>query len=294
MNLNDLLRGKEIDPRHVLVLRHRPNEPELNKVLPWLAAEEPDVFNAYQQTQGERVERAMQGMMWTGYIASFIGREPGKALFVGLYSIGGSRPLSREEFWQVPAYVKLRAFGMRGFADERATASVLWFDLTLTDFYAHWKGRLIVAWPPPERSWWRRAHRNEMPVVAVLEDSALDTAMPQWDDIEFTYEELGVLPTRWRSALSQWRGVYYIFDTSDGKSYVGSAYGESNLLGRWLGYAAHGHGGNRLLRQRDARNFRFTILELVSPTMDASDVIRLEGSWKKRLHTRGPHGLNDN
>lgn len=294
MNLNDLLQGKKIDPRHVLVLRHRPNEPELNKVLPWLAAEEPDVFNAYQQTQGERVERAMQAMTGTGYVASFIGREPGKALFVGLYSIGESKPLNPEEFWQVPAYAKLKAFGMRGFADERATASVLWFDLALTDFYAHWKGKSIVGWSPPERSWWRRAHRNEMPVVAVLEESALDTAMPQWDEIGFTNEELGVLPTRWRSALSQWRGVYYIFDTSDGKGYVGSAYGESNLLGRWLSYAAHGHGGNRLLRQRDPRNFRFTILELVSPTMDASDVIRLEGSWKKRRHTRGPHGLNDN
>src|SRR5882762_8504526 len=136
-------------PQHVLVLRHRPNEPELNKILPWLAAEKPDVFNAYQQTQGERVERAMQAMKGIGYIASFLGREPGKALFVGLYSIGESKPLSREEFWQVPEYIELRAFGMRGFADERATASVLWFDLALTDFYAHWKGKLIVGWPPP-------------------------------------------------------------------------------------------------------------------------------------------------
>ena len=34
MNLSDLLRGKNIDPQHVLVLRHRPWEPELNKVLP--------------------------------------------------------------------------------------------------------------------------------------------------------------------------------------------------------------------------------------------------------------------
>ena len=100
MNLNDLLQGKDIDPRHVLVLRHRPNEPELNKVFPWLAAEKPDAFNAYQQTQGERVERAMQAMTGTGYVASFMGREPGKALFVGLYSIGESKPLSREEFWR--------------------------------------------------------------------------------------------------------------------------------------------------------------------------------------------------
>ena len=46
MNLTDLLRGKDIDPQQVLVLRHRPWEPELNKVLPWLAAEKPNVFNA--------------------------------------------------------------------------------------------------------------------------------------------------------------------------------------------------------------------------------------------------------
>src|SRR6267142_539076 len=131
MNLNDLLKGKGFDPQHVLVLRHRPNEPELNKILPWLAAEEPDVFNAYQQTQGERVERAMQAMTGTGYVASFIGREPGKALFVGLYSIGQSKPLSREEFWRVPAYAKLKAYGMRDFTGERAIASVLQFDLAL-------------------------------------------------------------------------------------------------------------------------------------------------------------------
>ncbi len=84
MNLNDLLLGKGIDPKHVLVLRHRPWEPPLNKVMPWLASERPDVFNAYQQTQGEKLERVMRATAGAGYIASFIGREAGKALFVGL------------------------------------------------------------------------------------------------------------------------------------------------------------------------------------------------------------------
>jgi hypothetical protein len=276
MNLNDLLLGKGIHPQHVLVLRHRPHEPELNKVLPWLAAERPDIFNAYQQTQGEKLERAMQAMTAAGFVASFIGREPGKALFVGLYSITAWKPLTYDEFWQVPAYIEMKKFGMKGWETQEAgRTSVLWFDLTLTDFYAHWKGRLIVGWPPPERSWWRRAHRNEIPIAAVLEDSALDAAMPEWDEMELTWEELGVLPTRWKSALSQWRGIYYIFDTSDGRGYVGSAYGEINLLGRWLNYAAHGHGGNKLLRQRDPRNFQFTILQRVSPDLDARDFIRL-------------------
>jgi hypothetical protein len=130
--------------------------------------------------------------------------------------------------------------------------------------------------------------------MAILEDSALAAAMPDWTEIALTWAELAVLPTRWRAALSRWRGIYYIFDVSDGKGYVGAAYGESNLLDRWQNYAARGHGGNAQLRQRDPANFRFTILQRVSPDMDAGDVIRLEGSWKERLHTRQPYGLNDN
>jgi hypothetical protein len=104
-----------------------------------------------------------------------------------------------------------------------------------------------------------------MPGLAILQDSALDAAIPLWDEILLTWEELAVLPTRWRSALAQWRGIYYIFDTSDGKGYVGSAYGEGNLLGRWLNYAASGHGGNTQLRKRDPKTFRFSILQRISP-----------------------------
>ena len=96
MNLNDLMLGKSIDPQKVLVFRHRPHEPGLCRVLPWLAAERPDIFNAYQQTQGEKVERAMEAMTGAGYVASFIGHEPGKALFVGLYSIGASKALNHK------------------------------------------------------------------------------------------------------------------------------------------------------------------------------------------------------
>jgi hypothetical protein len=60
MNFNDLLTGKDINPLDVIVMRHRPSEPELRKVLPWLAAERPDLFNAYQQTQrSETVEKAV-------------------------------------------------------------------------------------------------------------------------------------------------------------------------------------------------------------------------------------------
>jgi hypothetical protein len=290
MTLNELLVGKGFDPEQVLVLRHRPFEPEFNKIFPLLAADRPELFNAYQQTQGEKLEAAMTG---AGYAASFIGNEPGQALFIGLYKIGPSKTLTHEQYWQVPAYIEMKALGMTGFSGEKRP-SLLWFDLTLMDFYSSWKGKLIVDWPPPERSWWRRAHRNEMPVRAVLEDSALDTAMEKWDEINFTWSQLNILSKRWQAKLCEWRGIYYIFDRSDGKGYVGSAYGADNLLGRWREYAASGHGGNRLLRQRDPHQFLFTILELVAPDMDSDDVIRREVTWKERLHTRQPYGLNDN
>jgi hypothetical protein len=134
-----------------------------------------------------------------------------------------------------------------------------------------------------------------MPVSAILADSALDTPMEAWDELDFTWNQLSVLPTRWRAKLSEWRGIYYVFDTSDGKGYVGSAYGSENLLGRWRNYASSGHGGNRLLRERNPEHFHFTILELVAPTMEADEVIRRESSWKERLHTRKEYGgLNDN
>lgn len=293
MNLNDLLHGKGIDPQKVLVLRHRPWEPELNKVLPWLAAEKPDVFNAYQQSQKEKVERAITR---AGYVASFIGHEPGKAVFIGLYAVKGWKSITQKQFWKIPANVELKSLGGKAFMEDSPRSSVLWFDLALADFYTHWKGKLIVRWPGLERSWHRWAHKpkNEMQVLAVHDESILDAAMPEWNEIDLTWKELGELPTRWKAKLNEWRCIYFIFDTSDGKGYVGSAYGESNLLGRWQNYAAAGHGGNRLLRQRDPNNFRFSILERVSPDMAQTDITQLEATWKKRLHTKHPFGLNDN
>ena len=288
MDLNDLLTKTGIEPKSVLVLRHRPSEPELRKVLPWLAAEKPEVYNGYQQAQWPKIERAMTRAK---YVASFIGHEPRKALFIGLYDLRGWKSVSFGEFWRIPANIALKSFGMTGLTDRQS--SRLWFDLRTNGSYSEWKGKLIVHWPGLERSWWRWADRNTISVAAILQDSLLDEEMKPWNEVAITWSALKFLPTKWRAALSQWRGIYLIIDVSDGKSYVGSAYGGDNLLGRWLNYASSRHGGNSQLRKRSPDNFRFSILELVSPNMEMVDVIRLESLWKDRLHTR-TFGLNDN
>lgn len=294
--MNDLLSKIGINPEAVILLRHKPWETQLAKVLPWLASEKPHLFNTFQSSHGIPLERAMQKLENRGYIASFIGHEAKKALFIGLYTIGSSRPLTIDQFWKIKANQELRdTFGMHGFTDLGNRKIIQWFNLELMpSFYSDWKGKMVVGWPPPERSWWRRAHNNKMPILSLHEESLLDPPMPKWNEIELTWEQLKYLPTRLKSALAHWCGIYYIFDTSDRKGYVGSAYGEYNLLGRWLNYVQSGHGGNHLLKGRDPANFHFSILELVTPTMEADQIIQLENSWKNRLHTRNPHGLNDN
>jgi hypothetical protein len=292
MLFNELLISNNIRLEDVLVLRHRPTEPALNRIFPMLVGERPDLFRTYESAQNEKLERVMAGMVGSGYVASFIAHGPGRALFTGVSKIATVKPISFEEYWQKPGNIELRSLGMTGVRDERP--SVLWFDMIQVDFHTSWIGKLIVDWPPPERSWWRRAHKNQFAVHAILEESAFDVAMKDSREIDLTWAQLAVLPTRWRAKLAEWRAIYYIFDKSDGLGYVGAAYGSENLLGRWLNYAASGHGGNRLLRQRDPQNFHFSILERVSPDMEADDVIRLEATWKERLHTRAPHGLNEN
>src|SRR5680860_930407 len=97
MELNDLLIKEGIDPKGVIVMRHCPTERELRKVLPWLAAERPETYNGYQKAQRPAVEKAMQKAT---YVASFIGHEAGKALFIALYRRGEYHPLTWEEYWQ--------------------------------------------------------------------------------------------------------------------------------------------------------------------------------------------------
>lgn len=288
MQVNNLFAARRIEPKGVLVMRHAPREPELRKVLPWLAAERPAMYRAYQQSHWAKAEKAMTSAK---YVASFIGHEPGKALFICLYRVGKSTPLSYNEYWHIAANKELKKLGMGGLTRDRRSA--LWFELHLTSFYVEWKGKLVISWPGSERSWWRWADRNEFLVHSIHEESLLDPEVRPWDQLELTWEELSILPRRLRSSLAEWRGIYFVFDVSDGKGYVGSACGRENLLGRWLNYAARGHAGNQLLRKRDPRNLRFSILERVSPDMKAEDVIRLEQSWKTRLHTR-QHGLNAN
>jgi len=109
MDLNTLLGENKIATKDVLVMRHRPHERNLREILPWLAEERPQLFNAYQSSHHERQESAMARAK---YLASLIGHEPGKALFVGLYAVGQNRLVSADEFWGMQPNQELQKLGM--------------------------------------------------------------------------------------------------------------------------------------------------------------------------------------
>jgi hypothetical protein len=291
VELADLLSKHGIDPAKTLVLRHRPPEKPLRKVFPWLAAERHDLFDAYQRNQSPKLEKALTT---AGFVASFIGHQPGRALFVGFYAVTGWKPLTVTEFFRRPDVIELKRLGMEGPPAELFQPHRLWFDMPVLPVSQHWKGRLVVNWPPPEISWWRWADKNSFAIHCIHEEGQLVAAVPEWDTLNLTWNELSALPASWRAALGQWRGIYYIFDVMAGKGYVGSAAGKDNILGRWEGYSATGHGGNKLLKALDPLNFRFSILQRVSPDLTPAEVVAVENSWKDRLHTRAPHGLNEN
>lgn len=291
LTLNLILETSGIALSDVLVFRHRPYEPTLNRIFGRIVTERPDLFDTYQGTHGARTESALSRAK---YLASFIRHRPGTALFVGLYQVAAFRSVPVEHCLGRPLHQELMSLGMSGFKATDGRSEVLEFDLPLMAWHEDWRGRLVVKWPGLERSWYRWADRNEFAIEAIAEESLLTTTVPPWDQMVLEWRELALLPGGWRAALSQWRGIYLIIDEADGKQYVGSAYGSENILQRWLGYARTGHGGNKLLRHRDPKNFRFSILQRVSPDLDDASVIAIESSWKERLATRAPRGLNDN
>lgn len=297
MPFNDLLIREGVDPAKVIVLRHTLKDP-LNKALSTellgrLLDARPGAFNLYQSIQGGATAAAINSLAGRGYIASFIGQRAGQATFVGLYKIEGFSSVAPQDLTGFAEWQTLKQFGFtpQNMFGADLTASTI-FDLQETPVLQDWSGKLIIDWPPPDISWRRRAHENTMPVRAITEESNFSPPMPHWRDLLIKWQEISTLPPRWRVALSHWRGIYFIYDSSDGKGYVGSAYGANNLIGRWDYYAQTGHGDVVGLLDRDPNNFTFSILERVAPGADVAEVVAIENSWMKRLHTNAPDGMN--
>jgi hypothetical protein len=149
-------------------------------------------------------------------------------------------------------------------------------------------------------------HYHQLTVSEVLPQPYTGEAFCGYDaiDVRFSMLESIFIIQRadWKAALENAKGVYLITDTSNGKRYIGSAYGEAGIWSRWATYVGTGHGHNDELTQIIAkhgidyarRNFRFALLEHHTMKTDEKLVTQREKYWKDVLLTRGQYGYNRN
>lgn len=288
--LADLLRVSGVPPEQTNVMLHSPRLREFARVLPTLVHTRRAALDMYQATHSKPAERALQqGRPW---VAVFVRIGYERLVFAGIYHNRGWRERSWTEVLAEPEAQFLKiTYGVY----EREIAqgnpgSTAFFNLTLAEPMADLIGRLVIG-TVLTQTYVRLAENVKARVLALLEVGIAETPPPDWRAMTVTAAFLRAIPNGWASKLQEWRGIYLIVDETDGARYVGSAYGATNLLGRWQEHVRREAGVTAQLRQRDPVNFRFSILERVSPDLPPEDVIALEQTWMARLHTRA-HGLN--
>ena len=155
--------------------------------------------------------------------------------------------------------------------------------------------RLIIEWGPATVAW---VQSKDKEVVEIKGKKSIGD-FHSFSLVELNFQDLKNLiqfpdtNLTWLKTLSSVNGVYLIKDKTSGKLYVGSAYGDKGIYGRWSAYAKNGHGGNLELKDLDPSSFQFSILEIVPATTTADEVIECENRWKAKLGTR-QFGLNKN
>lgn len=275
---------------------HSPRHPDMLAILPSLVKTHRRALEVFQATHSAHAERALK--KGRPYVASFVkagaDSRPGRSrmLFAGLYRNRGWQHRSHCDIWADPDVRWLaQTFGACSeFEGGQADKSHVWFDLEHDAELEEWQGRLVVS-VRLTPNYVRRAENLEAPVCALHSESAFDTEPPDWRDLTLRAALVRVMPPGWATRLREWRGIYLIVDERDGARYVGSAYGETNLLGRWQQHVVGDTGVTVELSKRDPGSFRFSILERVSPDMPIEDVVALEQTWMTRLHTK-EFGLN--
>ena len=166
-------------------------------------------------------------------------------------------------------------------------------------------GRLVVTFERPGRQSYLNAGRwlQSLTVSSIRPERYQIAEFAGYTKVHVSFETLKAIVRQqqpsWKSALSAVGGVYVIADAATGKLYVGSATGMGGFWGRWLEYAATGHGGNVRLRElgkapgEPLGGLHFSILETADTRTSQAEIEAREQFWKTVLLTR-MHGLNAN
>ena len=167
--------------------------------------------------------------------------------------------------------------------------------------YEKYFGRLIIEFRNKSQNLIRLAHSviNDCKVSQILESTFDNDLFPGYENVDISWTDLKrvINKSTWKTGLENQKGVYLITDKLNGKMYVGSAYGNQMIYGRWKSYIKTGHGGNKELKELSfdyiKNNFKYSILEIYKSTIEDNLIIKRESWWKNTLQTR-KFGYNKN
>lgn len=174
--------------------------------------------------------------------------------------------------------------------------------------YSPFIGRLKIHLPKPPRgrAFYLENYYENMMVSEILKEPYTGELFPGYENICVDFHVLQPIFIQekldWKSALENVKGIYAILDKTNGKKYVGSAYGDFGIWSRWSCYIGTGHGWNdeltKIIKKHGfdyaKENFRLTLLEYLPMKTEDSVVINRESFWKEALLSRGDFGYNKN
>jgi len=171
------------------------------------------------------------------------------------------------------------------------------------------EGRLIISFHRKlgmrGRAYYLETYFDHFEVAEILRSQYQGEKFPGYENIIGDFCVLEPLfrneNSDWKTTLSKVKGIYLICDKSNGKKYVGSAYGGDGIWSRWSNYIGTGHGWNdELIRLIDEKgmdyarkNFQFSLLEVMKMTASDDSIIERELFWKRTLLSR-EFGYNKN
>ena len=174
--------------------------------------------------------------------------------------------------------------------------------------HSHFIGRLKIKTElPRNKALCLERWIDKMKVSEILREPYSGESFPGFEEIDHDFSALlpifkNELPG-WKDALKNVKGVYVITDKSNGKRYIGSAYGDYGIWSRWSHYMETGHGGNAELKKLIAKNnpdyaqkhFKLSLLEYRSMRADDEDIHKRETYWKEVFLSRDKRfGYNEN
>ncbi|MEA5100794.1 MAG: GIY-YIG nuclease family protein [Bacteroidales bacterium] len=274
ITIQELLYNRGLDKQaRVKLVRHKDNRCDLY----YEYRNNKEWFYKYQSSQHRPVFKN------TDYIVSFIGEEGLSSRFIGVFKVKGVKEQS-------------------SYNTNDLTDGHFIYELEkVEDKFDDLSERVIIKWSNAKS--WHQWYDKLMEVIEIQPGLHYKQFTDYFEFI-LNFEELKEIINNeyrdWKRMLSATKGVYLIQDTETGKLYVGSAYGDEGIWGRWREYVkTNGHGGNKTLIElieKDpfyAKKFQYSILMLLPKTITPDEAIKKESLFKNKLGTNS-FGLNNN